>query len=537
MTEKEKGKIMNMGTGNPEKSNLQHFSRKELIALVDKMETEISELKGVNEPPKIKQKTRPAEIESKTLGFILTGTVLGSIDPVGSGDALSRFQDLIMDGYGMVDNSGRFIEANETYQRILGYTLEEMKGLTYKEITPSHWDEAIDKIIAEQLNVRGYSDVFEKEYIKKDGTVVPIEMRASQVRSSSGEPLGIFAVVRDITERKKTEKDLAVYKRIIEESGEAIGIASFNKGILYLNPASRRMLKLEPEQTINFQFDQFQTTESQGYIESHIVEYLKRGETWQGELDLIDLKGHIFPASMNVGSFVLEGDTEHLIYSIGHDISEQKQFELSKVHIAKLQAAEEERARLSMLLHDHISHLLVSAKYQLEHFITSIENPEKIDKLNHIIEQIIKTLTEIRKISRTFMDESPISDDFDYTLKTLINELKMGEIKVTCKIIPIPQTVSVKIQNVVIRIMEETISNIIKHSSATHVDVKMGIDHNCLQLEIKDNGTGMACNESNKGEGLKNMRHRAESVGGQLNIETARNNFTRIHFKCPLVID
>jgi PAS domain S-box-containing protein len=65
------------------------------------------------------------------------------------------------------------------------------------------------KIVEEQILKRGYSDEYEKEYIRKDGTVFPISARVWLVRDEDGKPQGMWGIARDITERKRAEEALA----------------------------------------------------------------------------------------------------------------------------------------------------------------------------------------------------------------------------------------------------------------------------------------------------------------------------------------
>jgi signal transduction histidine kinase len=55
---------------------------------------------------------------------------------------------------------------------------------------------------------RGYSDIYEKEYRRKDGTVLPVELRTTLITGEDGIPQGMWAIIRDISERKKTEEAL-----------------------------------------------------------------------------------------------------------------------------------------------------------------------------------------------------------------------------------------------------------------------------------------------------------------------------------------
>jgi len=122
-----------------------------------------------------------------------------------------RFRTLFessRDGIVTVDMSGRIIEANPAYQEMLGYTLEELKRLTYQELTPEVWREMEAAIVREHILPRGESAEYEKEYVRKDGRVFPISLRTWVVTDDQGRIVGMRAFVRDITERKAAEAAL-----------------------------------------------------------------------------------------------------------------------------------------------------------------------------------------------------------------------------------------------------------------------------------------------------------------------------------------
>jgi len=116
-----------------------------------------------------------------------------------------RLHESMTDAFVQVDMSGRIQEFNPSYQDMLGYSAEELRQLTYVDITPEKWHAFEARIVAEQILPRGYSEVYEKEYRRKDGTVFPVELRTFLLRDDKGEPVGMWAIVRDITERKRIE--------------------------------------------------------------------------------------------------------------------------------------------------------------------------------------------------------------------------------------------------------------------------------------------------------------------------------------------
>ena len=130
------------------------------------------------------------------------------------------------DGFVAVDGTGRIVECNSVLLEMLGYSKEEITGLTVHEITPSRWHAEEKRIVEEQLYRRGYSDVYEKEYVRKDGSVFPAEVRAYVSGDAAGRQCGAWAVVRDITARKQVELALRAseqnYREIFNAANDAV---------------------------------------------------------------------------------------------------------------------------------------------------------------------------------------------------------------------------------------------------------------------------------------------------------------------------
>ncbi|AKB83500.1 Phytochrome, two-component sensor histidine kinase [Methanosarcina barkeri 3] len=116
--------------------------------------------------------------------------------------------DNLRDAFVQVSMDGRIINFNNIYCQMLGYSPEELCTLTYQKLTPECWHAVEDRIVREQIIPRGYSDVYEKEYRLKDGTVIPVELRAILSVDAAGQPISMWAIVRDITERKRSEEML-----------------------------------------------------------------------------------------------------------------------------------------------------------------------------------------------------------------------------------------------------------------------------------------------------------------------------------------
>ena len=124
----------------------------------------------------------------------------------------------MMDGFVSVAMDGKILEFNETYQAMLGYSKTELAQLTYTDITPEKWHAFEADIVENQILKRGYSDVYEKEYRRKDGSIFPVELHAVLTRDEHENPTTIWSLIRDVTLRKRTEAALQEKERLLSES-------------------------------------------------------------------------------------------------------------------------------------------------------------------------------------------------------------------------------------------------------------------------------------------------------------------------------
>lgn len=133
-------------------------------------------------------------------------------------DNYRLMHESLRDGFVRTDLATRVLEFNQPFAELLGFTAEELAKLTLAELTPDAWRAVDDRILREQILPRGYSEVYETAYRAKDGRIVPVESRTYLSRDAAGRANGLWSVVRDISERKQIEQELA---RQAEELREA----------------------------------------------------------------------------------------------------------------------------------------------------------------------------------------------------------------------------------------------------------------------------------------------------------------------------
>ncbi|GAH81819.1 unnamed protein product, partial [marine sediment metagenome] len=121
-----------------------------------------------------------------------------------------KFRNLFesnLDGISHVDMEGNFCDCNQAFLNMVGYTMEEIKALTIQQLTPQKWNKE-DELAINQIIEKGYCDEYEKEHIRKNGTQFPTNLKGWLERDDKGEPIGMWAIIRDITEHKRAEEQL-----------------------------------------------------------------------------------------------------------------------------------------------------------------------------------------------------------------------------------------------------------------------------------------------------------------------------------------
>ena len=121
----------------------------------------------------------------------------------------TRLYQQMLDSYVYTDMKGRVVECNAAFERLTGYALGELKKLNYVDFTPEKWHAAEKRIVEEKIIGQGASGVYEKEYLRKDGSAVPVELLTVLDRDREGRPAGMWTIIRDLTGRRKAEKALA----------------------------------------------------------------------------------------------------------------------------------------------------------------------------------------------------------------------------------------------------------------------------------------------------------------------------------------
>ena len=120
--------------------------------------------------------------------------------------------------------------------------------MSYFDLTPERWHALEAHIVKNQVIGRGFSEVYVKEYRRKDGTVIPVELLTTLIKDKDGNPSEMMAMVRDISSRVQLQQDLhrsrEQYRTLAEHSPDIL--IRFDRGFrhIYANSAAARMVGL-----------------------------------------------------------------------------------------------------------------------------------------------------------------------------------------------------------------------------------------------------------------------------------------------------
>ncbi len=128
----------------------------------------------------------------------------------------------LMYGVTQTNENGYIIESNKAFRDMLGYTEDELRKLRYLDITPEKWHRYEETTVQRQLKEHGFSNEFEKEYYRKDGSILPVAMRVWVTEIGPEAEPEFWAVIHDISERKESEQLISKAMTDLARSNEEL---------------------------------------------------------------------------------------------------------------------------------------------------------------------------------------------------------------------------------------------------------------------------------------------------------------------------
>ncbi len=177
-----------------------------------------------------------------------------------------------------VDLDHRFVLVNPAFSAMVGYSADELRERRIADITPECWIESGRRAL-EHLHATGQSVRYEKEYRRKDGSIVPVEAVVDVDRDEAGRVRGYFSFVTDASERKATERALREseeqFRRLYDEAPFGYHELGLDSRIVSINRTGCEMLGFDREEMIGRPVVDFVSEEQRELARSAVAEKLR----------------------------------------------------------------------------------------------------------------------------------------------------------------------------------------------------------------------------------------------------------------------
>jgi PAS domain S-box-containing protein len=367
----------------------------------------------------------------------------------------------------------------------------------------------------------------------------------------------IVQLLAQFIERKRIENALqkseSKFRTLIEKAPVAISL-SRNRLHIYTNKMFIKMFGYKSTEELNGRpiLEQFAPHCRAEIAErAHLVElHLPAPDVY--ESSGLRKDGKQFSVYITIARVILEdGPASIGFYS---DITKRKKTEEElrdsreqlKNFAAHLQTIrEEERTYISRELHDNLGQSLTALRIDLHNIITELSEKNESNNLDGIIKHshdlvsiIDSTIQSMRNIARelrpSILDNLGLLAAIEWQIREFSKRSGMK-----CRLITTLEKINVETKHSIgiFRIIQESLTNVLRHSKATEVSIKVYEDGTYTIAEIKDNGCGIKKNDisSTKSLGLLGMRERALIFGGDLYIKGDNKSGTKITLKIPII--
>ncbi|MEN9517639.1 MAG: hypothetical protein RLZZ381_227 [Cyanobacteriota bacterium] len=196
----------------------------------------------------------------------------------------------------------------------------------------------------------------------------------------------------------------------------------------------------------------------------------------------------------------------------------------------------QERNRIAREIHDSLGHSLTAQNIQLANALLYLRS--NLDRSETFLTEAKKlgshALQDVRHSVATLRADPLRGKSLKIAIAELIKDLQYRtEISFHYHNY-IPERLSNEITSTVYRIVQEALTNIIKHSEATEVKISLQLVVDYLEVQVKDNGTGFDPQENTTGFGIQGMRERTTALGGKFSLVSLPGKGCQINVTIPL---
>ena len=328
---------------------------------------------------------------------------------------------------------GELVDVNTAYANILGRTIDETLGLTYWEITPEKYAEDEAKQL-ESMERTGRYGPYEKEYIHKDGHLVPVRLSGLIIKRD-GVPY-IWSSVEDITERKRTEEALkeseSHFRNLFEFSPQAIALTEVDSGKLVR--ANNKLLELT-----KYSLDEIiglTTTEAGFYSKKNRErfknELLSSGNVNGMEMEFKTKDNSALSVLMFATVIPMEGKPH--ILTMFQDVTEQRNLEARLRHQQKLESIGTLASGVAHEINNPITSILNFAELiqlRTKEDERLADYTQRIIGETHRVADIVKNLLSFARQEKESHSPARLIDIVNDTLGLIAAVFRKDQIEVT----------------------------------------------------------------------------------------------------------
>lgn len=458
-------------------------------------------------------------------------------------------------GIALVDPAdGHILRCNRTLADFLGYTEAELGDLTVRAVSDPA-DYADDRQQWERM-LAGEIPRFqmEKRYRRKAGQVVWGLLTSTVVRDVTGRSLYIIGMVEDITERRQVEESLKESEQrfagAFEHAPIGLALVSPEGRYLKVNRALCELLGYRAAELCTLTFQELTAPEDleKGYEQARRL-FAGEISSFQMEKRYLHADGHLVTALLSV-SLVRDGDGK-VIYQIAQiqDISARKRAEAElrsneeQLHslVARLNTVREEEAkRIARELHDDLGQRLTALNMELSALEAdgaegSPAFRERAVRMQAIVDHTIVVVQKIAgELRLGQLDVLGLTAAIDWQMQEFS---RLSAIPCRAPRLDEVEGLSDVQSTTLFRILQEALTNIIRHAGASAVEVSLESAPDHVTLTVRDNGRGITESElmNRNAIGLLGMRERAQLVGGVVTISGQPGAGTVVCVRIPRV--
>jgi PAS domain S-box-containing protein len=465
--------------------------------------------------------------------------------------------DQAAEGILLVDvSTKRVLNANTAYQGLLGYSPKEISYLTLYDLLPCSREDT-DSYIERVLERSRYASG-EWRHRRKDGSLVDVEVSANVITDGGREV--VCMVVRDITDRKRTEEELRYHAYLLKNLNDAVLATDEQLLITAWNKAAEKMYGWRADEVLGshiWQVVPVEMTEDQredalrelaetGRFRIDVITYGKDGTPVWVEGITIALRGEQgegeITGYVNIRRDITERKrTEEELRRLNQELAERERDLHSLVRrIVAIQ--EEERRRVAYEVHDGFTQTAAASYRRLQTFAEHHrpESEEDREDLEDAIALVGRTVEEARSIIANLRPTT--LDDFGLAtaIRMQIEELQTEGFEASYEDALGEERLSSTLEVNLFRVAQEALSNVRKHAQTDRVCVAIGCHKGVVRLKVRDWGRGFRPSgvrgSAGPGEtvGLSSMRDRVALLNGSLHIRSEPGIGTSVVAKIPL---